>query len=123
MTPEERNDIMPSTNSYQKLHDQVVARPGAADRLAKLREETLAEIGLYQLRRSLDRSQADLAAALGISQSAVSQLERGDDIKVSTLRNYIARLGGRLQLIAVFDHDDDDETEIPIEIGTAGTNR
>ena len=107
---------MPSTKSYKKLHDQVAARPGAADRLAKLREETLSEMGLYELRRALERSQADLAAALGISQSAVSQLERGDDIKVSTLRSYIARLGGSLQLVAVFD-DGDAETEVPIEIG------
>lgn len=108
---------MPSTKSYKKLHDQVTARPGATERLAKLREETLNEIGLYELRRSLDRSQADVAAALEISQSAVSQLERGDDIKVSTLRNYIARLGGSLQLVAVFD-DGDAETKVPIEIGS-----
>jgi DNA-binding XRE family transcriptional regulator len=107
---------MPSTKSYKKLHDQVMARPGAAKRLAALHEETLTEMGLYELRRALERSQADLAAALGISQSAVSQLERGDDIKVSTLSSYIARLGGSLQLVAVFD-DGDTETEVPIEIG------
>ena len=40
---------------------------------------TLAEIGLYELRRSLRRSQTDLAAELRISQPAVSQLERSDD--------------------------------------------
>jgi len=109
---------MPSSKSYQQLHDRVASRPGATERLAALREETLGEIGLYELRRALDRSQSDLAAALGISQSAVSQLERGEDIKVSTLRNYIARLGGSLQLVAVFDHGDT-ETEIPIEITAA----
>ena len=41
---------------------------------------TLAEIGLYELRRSLERSPTNLAAELGISQPAVSQLEHGDDV-------------------------------------------
>jgi predicted transcriptional regulator len=63
----------------------VVARPGAAERLAALRENTLAEIGLFELRRALDRSQTELAAELGISQPAISQLERAGDVK--PLRN------------------------------------
>ena len=65
---------MPNTSPYRELHDRVAARSGAADRLAGLRLDTLAEIGLYELRRSLERSQTDLAAELGISQPAVSQL-------------------------------------------------
>ena len=107
---------MPSTKSYRALHDKVLARPGAAERLAALREETLVEIGLYALRRALDRSQADLAAELGISQSAVSQLERGDDVKVSTLRSYVSGLGARLELVAVFG-EGEAETAVPIRIG------
>ena len=107
---------MPSTQSYRALHDEVLARPGAEQRLAALRSETLAEIGLQVLRRTLERSQADLAGELGISQSAVSQLERGDDVKVSTLRSYVQGLGARLKIIAVFD-DGEAETAVPIRIG------
>ncbi len=107
---------MPSTKNYRELHDQVVSRPGAAERLAALRNETLAEIGLYELRRALDRSQTDLAAELGISQSAISQLERAEDLKLSTLRNYLAHLGARLELLAVFE-DDDNEHVVPIRVG------
>lgn len=107
---------MPSTKSYRELHDKVITRPAAAERLAPLREETLTEIGLYELRRALERSQTDLAAALGISQSAVSQLERGEDVKLSTLRNYVQGLGAHLQIMAVFD-DGEKETVIPIRIG------
>lgn len=110
---------MPSTKSYPVLHSQVVARPGAAERLAALRDETLAEIGLYELRRALERSQTDVAAALGISQSAVSQLERGEDVKLSTLRTYIQELGAQLQIVAIFD-DGEKETTIPIRIGAGG---
>lgn len=107
---------MPSTKSYRELHDQVVARPEAADRLAALRDDTLAEIGLYELRRALDRSQTELAAELGITQSAISQLERAGDVKLSTLRNYLAHLGARLELSAVFE-DEDEEHVVPIRIG------
>ncbi len=107
---------MPSTKNYRELHDQVVARPGAAERLAALRDDTLAEIGLYELRRALDRSQTELAAELGISQSAISQLERAGDVKLSTLRNYLEHMGARLELLAVFE-DDDDEHVVPIRIG------
>lgn len=107
---------MPSTKDYRDLRDQIMARPGAAERLAALREDTLAEIGLYELRRALDRSQADLAASLSISQSAVSQLERGEDIKLSTLRSYVRGLGAHLRVVAVFG-DGKNETAIPIRIG------
>ena len=90
-------------------------RPGAAERLAALRENTLAEIGLDELRRALDRSQTELAAELGISQSAISQLERAGDVKLSTLRNYLEHLGARLELPAVFEDDGEDHF-IPIRI-------
>lgn len=106
---------MPTTKNYRDLHDRVVERPGGIERLAALREETLKEIGLYELRRALEISQEDLAAALEISQSAISQLERADDLRLSTLRRYLERLGARLELVAVFD--DDDEQAVPIHIG------
>jgi len=109
---------MPNTTSYRELHGRVAERSGAAERLAALRLGTLAEIGLYELRRSLERSQTDLAAELGISQPAVSQLERGDDAKLSTLRSYLESLGARLQILAIFD-DGEAKTAIPIRIGVS----
>jgi DNA-binding XRE family transcriptional regulator len=109
---------MQPLKSYKILHQTVTDRPGAADRLAALRADTLAEIGLYELRRALDLSQADLASGLGVSQSAVSQIERGDDVKLSTLRNYVEGLGGQLRLLAVFETGDI-ETSVAIHIGAA----
>ena len=108
---------MPKTKNYQDLHERVLERPGALERLNALREETLMEIGLYELRRALEISQEDLAAELEISQSAISQLERAGDLKLSTLRKYLEKLGARLELIAVFDTDD--EQAVPIHIGEA----
>ncbi len=107
---------MSSTKSYRELHDRVVARPGATERLKALREGTLVEIGLYELRRALELSQTDLAGELGISQSAVSQLERSQDMRLSTLRQYLEQLGARLQLVAVFE-DDGEERRVPLRIG------
>lgn len=43
---------MPTTRSYRQLHDRVTARPGAAEQLAELRTETLAEMRLYGLQQS-----------------------------------------------------------------------
>ncbi len=106
---------MPTTRNYRDLHDRVVERPGALERLNALREETLMEVGLYELRRALQVSQEDLAAELEISQSAISQLERADDLRLSTLRKYLEKLGARLELVAVFDTED--ERAVPIHIG------
>ncbi len=102
---------MPSTKNFNTLKAKVEARPGAEERLEQLRQDTLAEIGLYELRRALEVSQVDLAAALEISQSAISQLESGRDVKISTLENYVGQLGGRVRISAVFN-----ETEIPISL-------
>ena len=104
--------------NYRELHEKVVARAGAPERLAALREATVAEIGLHELRRALNRSQVDLAASLGSSQPAVSQLERGEDIRLSSLRRYLEGLGARLQIVALFN-DGEGETAIPLRIGGA----
>ena len=106
--------------NYRDLHEQVVARPGAPERLAALREATVAEIGLYELRRARNRSQAELAVNLGSSQPAVSQLERGDDMRLSSLRKYLEGLGGRLRLVALFD-DGEEETAVPLRIGSGNS--
>ena len=62
-------------------------------------------------------SLAQLAGELGISQSAVSQLEHAEDMKVSTLRHYVEQLGARLVMLAVFDEGGDDEQGVPIRLG------
>ncbi|MFV9672720.1 MAG: hypothetical protein ACNYZH_05795 [Acidimicrobiia bacterium] len=60
--PDESEGLpVPNTRDYRHLHDQVIARPGASERLASLREETLDEIGLFELRKALGMSQTDVA--------------------------------------------------------------
>lgn len=43
-----------------------------------------------------------VAAALGVSQSAISKIERRDDVSVTALRDYIAALGGEVDIVARF---------------------
>lgn len=112
----DEEETMPSTKNYRDLAAAVEARPGVDERLERLRRETLAEIGLYELRRTLERSQADLAALLEVSQSAISQLENSTDLRISTLRGYLEKLGATLRVEAVFG-EDDDEWSVPLKIG------
>lgn len=57
---------------------------------------------LAQLRDLAGMRQIDVAEALGTNQAGVSRLERRGDLYLSTLRDYIAALGGDLELIAAF---------------------
>jgi DNA-binding Xre family transcriptional regulator len=99
---------------FSELRKQVEARPGAAERLAAKRAQTLEEIRLYELRHAEAVSQIDLAGRLEVTQSAISKLEHADDVRVSTLRQYLEALGARLELVAVFD---DEDRRVPINLG------
>ncbi|MFG1703389.1 helix-turn-helix domain-containing protein [Nonomuraea sp. M3C6] len=62
---------------------------------------------LKELRKSLGKTQADVAAALGISQARVSQIENGDldSMELETIRAYAAALGGHVDVtISVGPH-------------------
>ena len=99
---------------FSELRKQVEARPGAAERLAAKRAETLEEIRLYELRHAEAVSQVDLAGRLDVTQGAISKLEHAEDVRVSTLRQYLEALGARLELVAVFD---DEDRRVPINLG------
>ena len=104
---------MSGRRKFSELRDQVLARPGATERLERARAATLDEIRLYELRHAEALSQAELAGRLDITQSAVSKLEHADDVRVSTLRQYLDALGARLELVAVFD----DDRRVPVHLG------
>jgi DNA-binding XRE family transcriptional regulator len=99
---------------FTELREEVLARPGATERVAQARAETLEEIRLYELRHREAVSQATLAGRLEVTQGAISKLEHSDDVRVSTLRQYLEALGARLELVAVFE---DDDQRVPIHLG------
>ncbi|MCR4459668.1 MULTISPECIES: helix-turn-helix domain-containing protein [Enterobacteriaceae] len=73
--------------------------PESQERIAVRAAEVRQEITLAKLREELHVSQVQLAAALGISQPSVVKMEKVDnDPKLSTLKRYVAALGGELTL-------------------------
>ena len=60
------------------------------------------EMSLRDLRRTLRRTQVDLAERLGINQENVSRMEQRDDLLLSTLSRYVRAMGGKLSLVAEF---------------------
>jgi len=72
------------------------------ERYETLREEYMT---LQEIRKSQDVTQNDIAKLLGIKQENVSRMERREDMKVSTMREYIEALGGTMQINAVFPDD------------------
>jgi transcriptional regulator with XRE-family HTH domain len=62
----------------------------------------LLEMTLRELRRLLGVTQTELALRLKTTQGEVSQSERRDDSRLSTLRRYVEALGGKVEIIADF---------------------
>lgn len=66
-------------------------------------DEALA-MTLRELREFAQKTQEEVAEAAAMTQSELSRLERRDDHLLSTLRRYVEALGGRLDVVAVFDN-------------------
>ncbi|MFI6801516.1 helix-turn-helix domain-containing protein [Streptosporangium canum] len=89
-----------------RLHPEL-ATPGRQAAAEAELDAYVAGYHLKELRKSLGETQADVAAALGISQSRVSQIENGDldAMELETLRAYAAALGGHVDVtISVGPH-------------------
>lgn len=67
-------------------------------------EEQAQAYRLRQVRQSQAARQEDIAAAMHITQSRVSRLERGeiDHSELGTIRAYVEALGGQLHVTADF---------------------
>lgn len=65
------------------------------------------EMRLVELRKALEKTQADIAAEMDVSQAAVSQLENGKQgILLSTLARYLEAIGAELVVAARFKDED-----------------
>lgn len=81
--------------------DQMMERLPEKRRLAieARADELLAEVeGLKALRALAERSQEQIADALGIKQPSVHKIERQTDLYLSTLRRFVEAAGGTLEL-------------------------
>ncbi|MGH1395356.1 MAG: helix-turn-helix domain-containing protein [Trichormus sp.] len=76
------------------------------ERRKKIEEESnlliVEEMTRQQLRLALKMTQEQMAELLQIDQGNVSRLEQRTDLMLSTLRKYIAAMGGELRLVVEF---------------------
>ena len=89
---------MAGHRNFNELRDRMSARRRA--RVDTRVRKELERMLLAELRRLTGKTQSELAAALGIKQPSVSQLESQDDMQISTLRGIVEALGGELEIIA-----------------------
>jgi len=76
------------------------------ERRARIESETAREaaeiMSLRDVRKAFQKSQESVAKALDMEQESVSRIERRADLLLSTMRKYVAAMGGDLKLIAEF---------------------
>lgn len=82
------------------LNEVIASRsPESQKRIKEMADEMILETGLQMMREELKLSQKAVAELMGISQPAVTQLEqRGNELKIATLKRYIEAMGGKLSL-------------------------
>ena len=90
-----------ATHKWSEIKDKMT--PERRARLdAEVRREVIA-MELRELRQEAGKTQAEVAEIAEMTQAELSKVERRDDHLLSTLRRYVSALGGRLEVVAVFD--------------------
>ena len=100
---------MPKTKKFNELSKRITSDPDRRERMRAQKFEAIGQLIQYQLdelRQARNITQHQLAEAVGVHQPNISRLENGDDPKLSTLRAYVEALGGRLELVAIFEDDE-----------------
>ncbi|MGN6316493.1 helix-turn-helix domain-containing protein [Trinickia sp.] len=70
-------------------------------------EEMLREAGnLGAIRKALGKTQVNVAEKLGVKQNAISQLEKRQDIYLSTFKKFLRTLGMELEMVLVAKNGD-----------------
>ncbi len=87
--------------------NQLAQRPDIAAEVAQVRagmaeaDRTYA-MGLAALRQAAELTQVELARRMGITQAAISRMERSHDLLLSTLNAYLQAIGGTARMIVSF---------------------
>lgn len=98
---------MSVTSELQKIHNmtktlQEMLAERSLDsraRIKQLAEQLLLENQLSRIREELEISQKELSQTMGIKQPSLSAIEnRGNDLKISTMKKYVEAMGGKLRI-------------------------
>ncbi len=93
---------MSGHRKFSELRAAIEADPVRRARLTQHVEAMRDVLALSELRKARGATQSAVAQALEVTQANVSRLEHEEDVYLSTLRSYVAALGGRLEVTAVF---------------------
>jgi DNA-binding XRE family transcriptional regulator len=88
--------------SLDELEGEHLTPVGRAEVNAKANEK-IAAIRLQRLREKCNLTQEALAKRLGVSQAALSKMERRENVTLETILTYLAGLGASLQMKAIFE--------------------
>lgn len=92
---------------YAEIAEELLSDPRHRSDIERQKAAILAANQLARLRERAGLTQTDVAELLGVSQARVSKLERAEDVQLSTLQRYVEALGGRLEVRAVFEEEED----------------
>lgn len=93
---------MTRTRPFAELAAEAKADPVRRARIETYKRAMRDAIALAELRKQRGATQTDLAEVLEVTQANISRIEHEEDLYLSTLRDYVAALGGELELVAVF---------------------
>ena len=84
-----------------KSYEEVMASLSHEER-ERVEARTAELITLHEMRAAVQKTQKQVAQALGVGQDSVSRIESRSDMLLSTLRRYVEAMGGTLALVAQF---------------------
>lgn len=94
------------TKTYRTIPAEEMLAGFSAERRRKIdaraAELIAEEFALRELREAEELTQEDVARKLGGKQVYISRLEKRADMKLSTLREYVGAIGGKLELVVSF---------------------
>jgi DNA-binding XRE family transcriptional regulator len=94
----------PEEGQAMKKLDTVLGHLFSAEERADIRQrakEKLAGLRLQRLREARHLTQEEAARAMGVSQAALSKLERRTNVTIGVLQRYVEAIGGRLEVSVV----------------------
>jgi transcriptional regulator with XRE-family HTH domain len=91
-------------NMTRTLNEKIAELPlNRREKIEARAQELIAEeMSLRELRRAMGKTQAKVAADLGVGQDSVARYEQRTDMLISTLSQFIHQVGGTLELTARF---------------------
>src|SRR4051794_27255036 len=94
------------TKPWAEIRTKRINTPEQEADVAQRRQAMRHADRIAEIRQARNVTQGSIATCLGISQSGVSKLEAQDNVNLNTLNRYVAAMGGRIEIRAIFDNEE-----------------